>query len=906
VPPTPTAAKKPKELLTLQFRYRPDLAGTVFVYELSPVFAARWWEMYGYHQQRHKNDDVQLPFRSLLTALRAISGTCVQLWVPSQGNPGIPKLVSRAPLDPDDRHDTFDFWAQAFDGPDSRWRVLGEHAAKAECDERPLTDFISRTRDGHGHQPVAPNWVFDLAEWNLMSRLAAVPFPTDEGEIRFRITTDGSLLCWDQGDLWASNPHPKTQQIRYSMARLEGRLKTSPDLHDPIIVLDGYASRLADRWNNVATAYLAPPQPNGPIIVADLDDVRRHPRLNTYAVQVVRRLHAQAPIHRKATLPTFPEELGGIKLDGAPGSIRALVPKSVPSPHGYGMGMEFFRRLNDHVISVVPELVEDRVRYVDTGLRFTHRNPFKGEDKDTKSQLEKRYRQAILPADLPDTVRASGVSRLRIVCLYCTPQTRARMLASLVKRLDLGAGFAPGNDQESVVCDGTISIVFHHVPEFLARGTGIDRGELIKDIPTLRSTPATRVVAWCETDYDPDVWFDTAEERRAYENSDAKFPAKQLLAGYGVVSQFLNFAEPADPGAIKRRVRKKDQQTHDTTSEDFPADRAQTDLLRSAGLLDGRLGFALGAKDNQQWWHVGVHVRRQNPPRFTRGKKPMARMTITLVAMRPTGGIDEPWEVLAYAPGIIGAHPTSAAGPGWRPYAEATAAFHAAPLAEGGLTDEDRKLVAKHVSTALAQLHLPYVVYVNAVACRRIWWGLQNQYLDDTPPADQRGIWLPGLDLPATQRPLSVVRINHERDEIGKPVGVPDGESWKNTNGFFRKVADGPRTTWMLCTVPRGYSESLNHRPGAKATRWDVEPIELRRVMYSHTGTEIYPIAVNDDDRERYAKIAARLIEQGASHDYRLTHPAPLHAARQMDEDHPHYRRTLAGDSTSSTAGPST
>lgn len=96
------------------------------------------------------------------------------------------------------------------------------------------------------------------------------------------------------------------------------------------------------------------------------------------------------------------------------------------------MGMEFFRRLNDHLISVVPELAEDRVKYVNTGLRFTHRNPFKGLDKETRSRLEKRYRQAILPADLPATVRASGVSLLRIVCLYSTPPSRARMVASLV------------------------------------------------------------------------------------------------------------------------------------------------------------------------------------------------------------------------------------------------------------------------------------------------------------------------------------------------------------------------------------------------------------------------------------------------------------------------------------------
>jgi hypothetical protein len=315
------------------------------------------------------------------------------------------------------------------------------------------------------------------------------------------------------------------------------------------------------------------------------------------------------------------------------------------------------------------------------------------------------------------------------------------------------------------------------------------------------------------------------------------------------------------------------------------------------------MGHALGKKDCQQIWHVGLHIRRQNPPKSAPSRwKVKARLTITLVAMRPTGGVDDPWEVLAYGPSFPQSPSTTAAGPAWHPYADGTAAFHAAPLAEGGLTEDDRAPIAEYVRNALAQLHLPYIVYLNAMPSRRVWRGLQNERLDVEPPPDERAVWLPGLDLPISQRPLAVVRINHNRDEIGKPVGVRQGETWRaTTKSLFRKESDGPYTSWLLSTIPRGYAESLRGRPGENATRWDVEPQLRRNVMYSHTATEIFPIGIAYQDRERYAKIAAKLIEQAPSHDYRVIHPAPLHLARLSDEDHPQYRRTIASDDETTT-----
>jgi hypothetical protein len=97
---------------------------------------------------------------------------------------------------------------------------------------------------------------------------------------------------------------------------------------------------------------------------------------------------------------------------------------------------------------------------------------------------------------------------------------------------------------------------------------------------------------------------------------------------------------------------------------------------------------------------------------------------------------------------------------------------------EGGLTDDDRPLIAEYVRNVLAQLRLPYIVYVNAMPDRRVWRGLQNEQLDIEPPPDERAVWLPGLVCPQANVPLpssgstTTVTRSGNRLEFAKAVDL--------------------------------------------------------------------------------------------------------------------------------------
>ncbi|WP_419197626.1 RNaseH domain-containing protein [Microbispora hainanensis] len=62
---------------------------------------------------------------------------------------------------------------------------------------------------------------------------------------------------------------------------------------------------------------------------------------------------------------------------------------------------------------------------------------------------------------------------------------------------------------------------------------------------------------------------------------------------------------------------------------------------------------------------------------------------------------------------------------------------------------------------------------------------------------------------------------------------------------------------------------------------------------YSMTASEIYPLScANGVSEEALAVVTAKLCHQTLFWPDRSRFPVPLHAARQMDLDHPQYRRT--------------
>ncbi|MFE5111793.1 RNaseH domain-containing protein [Streptomyces sp. NPDC056663] len=76
-------------------------------------------------------------------------------------------------------------------------------------------------------------------------------------------------------------------------------------------------------------------------------------------------------------------------------------------------------------------------------------------------------------------------------------------------------------------------------------------------------------------------------------------------------------------------------------------------------------------------------------------------------------------------------------------------------------------------------------------------------------------------------------------------------------------------------------------RPGHR------ERVHLKTPWWAVTSTEIYPVGIADGvDRTMLARATARLCHQTIAWADRSRYPVPLHAAKQLDLDHPRYRRS--------------
>ncbi|MEV7116667.1 RNaseH domain-containing protein [Streptomyces anulatus] len=172
-------------------------------------------------------------------------------------------------------------------------------------------------------------------------------------------------------------------------------------------------------------------------------------------------------------------------------------------------------------------------------------------------------------------------------------------------------------------------------------------------------------------------------------------------------------------------------------------ENAVRDLFRGLGVIDHRLGTAFGKIPLPDYWHIGIHIRRHAKPRQygQRNTKP-APLTIVLTAIRPVGGVTEPWTAWAYSP------ITSR----WEPYRKTRLAVHSADLGVDvssfpTIGDESHQVSAAAQITEAALLAArtqlpqaaPMVIYVNGDTSEPTWAGLQDENLEQHPPADLPG-----------------------------------------------------------------------------------------------------------------------------------------------------------------------
>ncbi|MFE4515207.1 RNAseH domain-containing protein [Kitasatospora sp. NPDC056783] len=891
--PLDSVARKQARLL--QFRTAPSDLGQVIAYRP----AAPALDLAGELAQEYKRNvgsglEVQPPYRALESVLRAAAGT----WARWQWNDGHYELLCAAPISAEDRRDVFSYWAEAVvPGPDGRriGEQLAELLARAEPRPAVLPEPPRAGRRSRGW------WPGELARWRLAEELAALEWPRNNGTpVRFSLCTDGRLAAI--GHELPAEPDRKGI-VRHLLPRITIGTAASGHSGRHALTVNAVTTLLATSWKGVATVLLA--NPDQPLVVAAATDGPPWKRrLNVPAVAASRRLAALPRLSRN--VPPFPEHLAaGALADAGPGPVWAVAPASVRTPGlGRGHGMELFRRLE--------EAIDTRCE------KYSHRSPVFIEVPGIKvppTESGSRVSGPIPPERIPAALDAAGVGALLVPVLWSTDEVRARVKAVIAAQWGCGEDWKAVEGVAEPAAGGRIEVVF-----LLDKAGALGHGphtsaERERDLAQMLA-PYTRedtlVAAICETDWDPDRWYPSVEDREKAEAEDGKWPSKQALARLSATSQYIKQAPPPIPTHTREgKPYNEKYRAKKVASRQNGLDSSTANVLREilsgVGATDHRLGAAFGKLPLENRWHIGIHVRRHaqhRTPGRPRSTEP-APITATLTAMRPTGGKDDPWQIWAYSP---------QAGQ-WLSHSPAVTALHAADLAwdvTGYRPAADETLQARAAADIVEQALIatrtqlpeaaPAVLYVDGDSAEYIWAGLTDEALGQNPPSNlsRPASWLPGHNLPRAQRPLATVRVIGDLERIGRPTGAhmrtSDG-TWRatdTTNSLFQLTTDDGTLTYpdfLLVNVPRVWAAGPAGRFGKDETRFDSG--SQSKNGYAHTATRFTVITQSTGaDCDLIGAVAAVLTNQGITSDVRQSTPTPLHLARRMDSTHPYYRRT--------------
>ncbi|GAB3943536.1 hypothetical protein GCM10029976_066300 [Kribbella albertanoniae] len=910
-----------KYLNTLAFRCTPELVGdsVVHVRQFDDETWKLWDDFDTQCKRKYRNDDAQVPYSIATTVLSMTGGGYVYL------GPGRTErfLASLHPIDDKLLRRVFTLTYHLALGEDGATIELGAppELAKRIADTPEVAHRLSNYLEpADNAQPAAPGWLYRTIAWELSRHLAAEPWEiSDSKNIRLRSDTTGGLVALD--DPWEND-----QGGRFALSRTALKLKTMPNIGNPVLLLSSRVTRISSSLVFSKTALAEQAGLGRPLLEFALNGRGGARTINRLALEALGRLQVDSSILRtihersqreqqllaaareRKEPPHFPAE--------HPGQVWPVLPKNYRFPIGTGTGMQHLRLLHQHFTKVFSaearplEMREVKMamphRPTDpeniSKLEYERRKAEREQHPNPKSLGPIKQRGTLFPAPeaILASVQAVGRAQLRIVCLWYRDETRLRMLDTFCKSFGLSPdGLDPRDGDPLPLYGDKVVAVFHNAASFLEPGLPDGRRQALADLgAAVQPKAGVLVGAWCETEIP--LVDDTGVNP---DDIDGKPQSKMLLAPLGVSTQYLKGRD--DQGTV----------IQPTAKDDHPAEKALLDLYRSLGILDDRIANALQPEKAgyavDQIAHVGIHVRQQNRRKGEFGQPKVVITATALVPPKETGGT---WTMLGW----------SSTNPNWQHYSLAQPAFHASAYPEirgdKGTYRQRWDGAAESVEGALAdlvdELHgTPYVVTMDESTSRRMWDGLQNGRLSSSPEARNSRHWLPGSTLHHDERPRAIIRINIDADEVPQPVGsthlakaedsAPKDQATATT--LYEVTTDFGSPVWILPTVPRSYDGAKAGRLGAEYTRWDAKRSvasdnkedrrkgEMPQNWYSMKGTEIYPLTCADDvSAEALAITTAKLCHQAQFWDSRTRYPVPLHAAKQMDEDHPQYRRTIA------------
>lgn len=897
-----------------------DLMGAVWLYRFPDKIEHEWKKLRAIYRGK-TGSKANLPYGGLLMVLRASGATSASLSPTSKSRP--PEFLALTKKLPAARlRAAVALWEQALlQTPADEISLaynsdLADLFASVEPEQVAIWDHV---RLGP-HAVDADGWVWDAASWNLASLVAKTALTVDGRTIPLRPDTESNVMVWDAEHLWSNNwldarpakdkhkdgakscdreeQEPEEWKVRrhYAALRVEVAMKSLHSLPVPLVVLTPRVSRLSNQINGARTAWWAPRSPNLPLLCLSLGGKGKYTHLEHTSRLA---LNAWVRLMDEPVFPRGPKDteflpVSAMDLSGEPGGFRALIPFSKSFPIGKGVGLHTVAALADHLSTVTGQALV-RGRQVAKVLSVAARKTEYGRDATLLDDT-----------DLKDIMAAAGCSKLRILALYEHQEMRTRMqrlLAYHFNRPDLADGMP---DDEIVELGCHTEVLLHRAAELLSHGSHHDRrGALTDALPGLEAKD-TGVLALVETEYDAKEWGRQRRAARRQEEGavdpytlDAKPEISRHLAGHGVLAQFLT------PTTKKLRSKKKEREAESplealgvALAADFPGHMAVGDMLRAAGLVHPRLTRAISTGNGlkNRIAHLGLHMRAQlGEKHVNRTEEP--RLMWILTAFVPVGRY---WKALAYLP----AHQGTSGG--WFNYARAQALSRSHPIPEGSRGEANLPRRIDHALYELSRhLECGYVLYVSGDSTRPVWPLLSNKNADLLP--DEAGLAggrpaLPGATLAPEHRPRAVIRTTSSADpsiplpalfhEIDEDGNTSDGD--KTSNALFQ--LDGTDTTFLMSRRPHQMDgKTPSAKSGRTQGRWSCHDKEQQaETWYNLTATEIAVIQHPDGETALpYALTAARLCNHALAFEHRTRHPLPVHAAIQMDKNHPEYRRTI-------------
>lgn len=347
---------------------------------------------------------------------------------------------------------------------------------------------------------------------------------------------------------------------------------------------------------------------------------------------------------------------------------------------------------------------------------------------------------------------------------------------------------------------------------------------------------------------------ETTPEVATKDDDDPKHVLRALCAKHGISTQFIFHLPPQGDGApskgiaagLKGRLRKAKMEESDPP-EDYPAINGLIDAIRGTGFVPLPLERTAGIP-------VGTTVVSIYVDYLSRLNVFLPVITRTLVSTR---------EMQVYVDGHGGQ-------PGqWKTYSEGLCAIHASPKLLDG--DAAKLMIRQALLAPTAVADSPLIVYINAGA-KRLYPGMNDGAGDGLPPVPKNAWLIRTRSDYQTAQMTGVHSLSPLAPMyIGNRIGVHQAEHQD--------------LVYYFTSYSKTFNKVRSHR---YHTRYDVSQAQLKDSWQQLGVTEFVMIQEgNFANKDQVALQAGYWCKNAPLWDGYLRLPSPLHAARQIAEDHP-------------------